>query len=94
MCQEEVCFERESGTALPVLAESRTIRATFCGHDHVNDYAVRGRDMDLVYGRATGYAGYGGEKLRKGAKLIELDLGDGSYRQVTVFADGTTWKQG
>lgn len=94
VCQEEVCFERESGTALPALAESRTIRATFCGHDHVNDYAVCGRDMDLVYGRATGYAGYGGEKLRKGAKLIELDLGDGSYRQVTVFADGTTWKPG
>ncbi|MBL9171895.1 MAG: metallophosphoesterase [Verrucomicrobiales bacterium] len=92
VCQEEVCFERESGRALPVLAESGAIRATFCGHDHVNDYAVRARDVDLVYGRATGYSGYGGEKLRKGAKLIELDFADGRYHQRTVFADGTSWE--
>ena len=92
VCREEVCFEKESGRALPILAESGAIRANFCGHDHVNDYAVRGRDVDLVYGRATGYSGYGGEKLRKGAKLIELDLAEGRYEQRTVFADGTSWK--
>jgi 3',5'-cyclic AMP phosphodiesterase CpdA len=92
VCHEEVCFEKESGLAVPVLAESKSIRATFCGHDHVNDYRVRSRDVDLVYGRATGYAGYGGEKVRKGAKLIELDLVSGKYQQVTVFSDGTTWK--
>ncbi|HAB16607.1 MAG TPA: hypothetical protein DCE44_09165 [Verrucomicrobiales bacterium] len=92
LCHEEVCFEKESGRALPVLAERRSIRACFCGHDHVNDYAVRARDVDLVYGRATGHAGYGGEKVRKGAKLIELDLVRGAYTQITVFADGTHWK--
>lgn len=89
---EKVCNEAEDGTALPALAHSGTIRACFCGHDHVNDYAVRDRDVDLVYGRATGYAGYGGDKVRKGAKLIEFDLTTGAHTQVTVFADGTTWK--
>jgi len=74
------------------VAAAGSIRATFCGHDHTNDYAVRGRDVDLVYGRATGYSGYGGEKVKKGAKLIELDLVDGRYTQVTVFADGSRWK--
>lgn len=92
VCLEDVCFEKESGRALPVLAESRAIRACFCGHDHVNDYAVRARDMDLVYGRATGHAGYGGEKVPKGAKLIELDFVTGAYTQTTVFADGRRWK--
>jgi len=92
LCHEEVCFENELGLALPAFAESRAIRATFCGHDHVNDYAVRSRQVDLVYGRATGYSGYGGEKVRKGAKLIELDLVAGGYQQVTVFSDGTSWK--
>ena len=92
ICQEEVCHEQESGGALPVLAEPKVIRASFCGHDHVNDYAVRGGEVDLVYGRATGHAGYGGEKVRKGAKLIELDLRTGAYTQVTVFADGSRWK--
>jgi hypothetical protein len=85
---EEVCHEQESGRAAPVLASDDRLLACFCGHDHVNDYAVRTQQLDLVYGRATGHAGYGGEKLRKGAKLIELDLGVGTYAQVTVFADG------
>jgi hypothetical protein len=26
--------------------------------------------------------------LRKGAKLIEVDLSNGSYQQTSVFADG------
>jgi predicted phosphodiesterase len=92
LCHEEVCNEKESGRALPVLAENRAIRASFCGHDHVNDYTVRARDVDLVYGRATGHAGYGGDKVRKGAKLIELDFATGAYTQTTVFADGKRWK--
>ncbi len=89
---EKVCNEAEDGSALPAIAGLGEIRACFCGHDHVNDYAVRDRNVDLVYGRATGYAGYGGDKVRKGAKLIEFDLATGAYTQVTVFADGTTWK--
>lgn len=90
--QEEVCHEMESGVAAPVLAADTRLLATFCGHDHVNDYKVRSQSVDLVYGRATGHAGYGGAKLRKGAKLIELDLRAGTYEQVTVFADGSRWR--
>lgn len=90
--QEEVCHEKESGGAAPVLAADNGLLACFCGHDHVNDYAVRTRALDLVYGRATGHAGYGGDKLRKGAKLIELDFPAGTYQQVTVFADGSRWR--
>lgn len=89
---EDVCNEKEEGRALPVLAEGGRIRACFCGHDHTNDYLVRSRDVDLVYGRSTGHSGYGGETVRKGAKLIELDFATGAYTQVSVFADGTTWK--
>ncbi|MEI2722397.1 MAG: metallophosphoesterase [Verrucomicrobiota bacterium] len=92
VCQEGVCHEKESGAAAPALAADTRLLACFCGHDHTNDYAVRSRTLDLVYGRATGYAGYGGEKLRKGAKLIELDLRAGQYEQVTVFADGSRWQ--
>lgn len=89
---EGVCHETEQGQAAPVLAGDDRLRACFCGHDHVNDYAVRTQHLDLVYGRATGHAGYGGEKVRKGAKLIELDLPTGEYQQVTVFADGSRWR--
>lgn len=87
---EEVCNEKEAGRALPLLAGC-PIKATFCGHDHVNDYTVQAEGVDLVYGRATGYSGYGGDSVRKGAKIIDWNLDDGSYRAQTVFADGTQW---
>jgi hypothetical protein len=86
---ENVCFEWEDGSALARLGTRPALRACFCGHDHENDYVVSARGIDLVYGRATGYSGYG--KLRKGAKLIDFDLAAGTYTQQTVFADGGTW---
>ncbi|MEW6157863.1 MAG: metallophosphoesterase [Verrucomicrobiota bacterium] len=86
---EGVGYAKENGAAFPVLAAAKYIRACFCGHNHTNDYAVRAGTVDLVYGRSTGYAGYGGDKVRKGAKLIEVDLATGNYQQTTVFADGS-----
>ena len=86
--QEGVCHEEESGVAAPVLAADTRLLACFCGHDHINDCAVRSRSLDLVYGRATGHAGYGADKLRKDAKLIELDLRAGQYQQVSCGRHG------
>ncbi len=88
---EKVCNEKESGETMPALAATGVIRACFCGHDHLNDYMVSKDGVDLHYGRATGYGGYGGDELRKGAKVIEVDLRDGEYIQSTVFPDGTRW---
>ncbi|HXG47057.1 MAG TPA: metallophosphoesterase family protein [Methylomirabilota bacterium] len=89
---EKVCHEEESGAALPELVRPETLRACFCGHDHLNDYTARAGKLDLVYGRATGHGGYGGEVLKKGGKLIEIDLARGDYEQTTVFADGARWR--
>jgi hypothetical protein len=79
----------ESSEAFAAISGARSIRACFCGHNHVNDYTLKADQVDLVYGRSTGYAGYGGEKVRKGAKLIVIDLGTGKYAATTVFADGS-----
>jgi hypothetical protein len=80
---------KENGQAFSALTGAKTIRACFCGHNHTNDYTVKADQLDLVYGRSSGYAGYGGDSVRKGAKLIEIDLANGNYQQATVFADGT-----
>jgi hypothetical protein len=82
---------QEKGDLFPVLSEAKTIRACFCGHSHVCDYVVKTSAADLVFGRSTGYAGYGGDRLRKGAKWIEVDLSNGHYLQRSVFADGSEW---
>jgi len=85
---EGVGSYKEDGVAFPAISAAKSIRACFCGHSHTNDYAVKAGNVDLHYGRSTGYAGYGGEVVRKGGKLIEVDLAAGNYRQTTVFADG------
>lgn len=79
----------EVPSLFPTFASLKNLRASFCGHCHCNDCTVKLPEGDLVYGRATGYAGYGGETVRKGAKLIEVDLVSGLYKAMTVFADGS-----
>ncbi len=46
-------------------------KGIFVGHDHKNDfYIITDDDIMLVYGRATGYNGYG--TLEKGGRQIEI----------------------
>ena len=87
---EGAAHGREAGEIYPVLAGSGRIKACFCGHSHTNDYVVKTGPVDLHFGRSTGYAGYGGDRVRKGAKLIVVDLAKGSYEQRSVFADGSS----
>lgn len=67
------------------------VRACFCAHSHKNDFYFEEDGVIFAYGRATGYGGYGGEELAKGAKLIEVDIVAGTLSFMTVFADGTSW---
>ncbi|MCX5759860.1 MAG: metallophosphoesterase family protein, partial [Candidatus Hydrogenedentes bacterium] len=59
---EQVMPEKEDGSSLPLL-KALGVRACFCGHDHTNDYSGMCGGVELVYGRATGAGGYGGDKL-------------------------------
>lgn len=88
---ELVCSEKEDGTTLALLRDAR-IQAIFCGHDHVNDYSGRMAGVEMIYGRATGYAGYGHEKVPKGAKLYSLDPARKAMEWVSLLPDGTSWK--
>jgi 3',5'-cyclic AMP phosphodiesterase CpdA len=90
--REAVCSWGENGSGLWHLQRLGNVRALFCGHDHVNDYSGSIEGIELVYGRATGHAGYGGEDVRKGAKLITADAGTGTYSWETVFPDGSRWR--
>ena len=90
---EKVCLEREDGSAVPVLAAAG-IRTAICGHDHVNDYSGVIDGVDLIYGRATGYCGYGAEKVAKGAKLYTLDPARKAIQWASLLPDGTTWQPG
>jgi hypothetical protein len=88
---EVVCNEQEQGDALKLLAKLGTIRATFCGHDHVNDYSGIAEGIELVYGRSSGWNAYGWNSVRKGGKLITVNCETGSYAWESVFPDGLRW---
>lgn len=88
---EAVCSEQEDGSSLQALRDAG-IQALFCGHDHVNDYSGVMDGVDLVYGRATGYAGYGEDKVAKGGKLYTLDPARKALEWVSLLPDGASWK--
>lgn len=89
---ETTCNEREDGSTLTAIKGACDARAFFCGHDHVNDYSIQIDGIELVYGRATGWSGYGGDDIPKGAKLYTANAQSGSYAWETVFPDGTRWQ--
>ena len=65
---------QDDSNAFNLFKNLQTMRACFCGHDHVNDYGGVLDGIELVYGRATGYGGYGGDYVDKGGKLITVNL--------------------
>ena len=86
---EDVAFWGNTRECFEPFRRVGTIKACFVGHSHVNDYYVEEDGIVLAYGRATGYGGYGDGQLRKGAKLLELDLESQHFEFRTVFADGS-----
>lgn len=73
---EGVCFEEDHGEIFRQYVASGRVRAVFCGHDHVNDYVGKLERVALVYGRCTGYSGYG--DWERGARLIDIDASTGT----------------
>jgi len=88
--EEVLHWGDDEGLAAPIVKRPGNVRACFCGHSHKNDFYFEEDGIVFTYGRATGYGGYGGEILRKGGKLLELDLVDETFRFQTVFADGAS----
>ncbi len=90
---EPVMFEGGTKKAFDAIKNSGMVRACFAGHDHLNNYWGNLDGIRLQYLRATGYGGYGGEKLKKGGTIIEIDLSrpEPKFETTTVFEDGSTW---
>lgn len=54
--------------------------ATFCGHDHLNDFSGVLEGIELVTGRSASYGSYGSPDFPKGLKTLSL------HRDTTHFA--------
>jgi len=71
---ENVCYDSDTGDSFAAFAGSRRVVGVFCGHDHVNDYHGDWEGIGLVYGRVSGWGGYGPPDWQRGGRLIEFDL--------------------
>ena len=90
---EPVQAEKGEPSAFAAIKKSGTVKAVICGHDHLNNFYGDLDGVRLEYLRATGYGGYGGEKVKKGGTIITIDVTkpENQFDAITVFADGSTW---
>ena len=59
------------------LLEMKDVMATFCGHDHNNNFIGTLNDIALAYGCKTGKDSYG--RLDKGGRVILLYEGERKF---------------
>ncbi len=55
---ETVCCSTESENFFETILELGSTKATFCGHDHVNNAILNYKGVDLVYGMSIDYLAY------------------------------------
>ncbi|KAF9573316.1 purple acid phosphatase [Mortierella alpina] len=57
--------------------DSEDVRATTAGHDHLNDYCLDHRGINLCYGGGLGYGSYGNSAVPRRSRVFEiLNYGD------------------
>jgi hypothetical protein len=84
---EPVCSPVINSGMFAAFHECGDVVGIFVGHDHANDFEATLHGIRCVYGRATGYGGYGRRRFPRGARVIELREGEGELR-TRVVLDG------
>ncbi|TMW58187.1 hypothetical protein Poli38472_011775 [Pythium oligandrum] len=65
------------------LVERGEVKATFVGHDHVNEYCTLREGIQLCYGGGTGFGeAYGRSTFARRARVIEWSLTDSGERTI------------
>ncbi|KAF9346866.1 hypothetical protein BGX26_001629 [Mortierella sp. AD094] len=52
--------------------ESKDVRATTAGHDHLNEYCLDHRGINLCYGGGLGYGSYGSASIPRRSRVFEI----------------------
>ncbi len=90
---ENVSSARTQAGFFSAMLAQEDVMATFCGHDHINDYWGELYGIRLYYGRATGFNTYGKEGFPRGARVIRLKEGERKLESWLRLDDGSTIKQ-
>lgn len=80
---EKVYYEEDDGSLYNAFLDIGNIKATFCGHDHYNNYWGKyAGDIILAYGYISGEST--NEAWPTGDKLITLPTGEGEIKMQNV----------
>jgi Calcineurin-like phosphoesterase len=90
---EPVCAPALNSGFFAALVEAGDVMGTFAGHDHVNDFEGELHGIRLCYGRASGFSPYGREGFERGARVIQLQEGERTFRTWLRLADGSRLEQ-
>lgn len=91
--QEATCSASVNSGLFTSLVESGDVKATFVGHDHVNDYCGNHLGIHLCYGGGIGYHTYGKAGWARRARIVQASLGRGLKVGSKVTREITTWKR-
>ncbi|MDQ1914551.1 metallophosphoesterase family protein [Paenibacillus sp. GD4] len=86
---ENICAAQVQAGFFEALLRQGDVMATFCGHDHVNDFWGELHGIRLYYGRATGFNTYGKEGFPRGARVIRLFEGERTLQSWLRLDDGS-----
>jgi len=86
---EAICCPRLNSGLFAALYEMGDVLGTFVGHDHVNDFDGDLHGIRLCHGRATGYATYGRDGFRRGARVLRLYAGMRGFETWLRLAGGS-----
>ncbi|TMW58189.1 hypothetical protein Poli38472_011777 [Pythium oligandrum] len=65
------------------LVELDEVKATFAGHDHVNEYCYKRESVQLCYGGGTGFGvAYGWKEVQRRARVIEWTVDSTNKREI------------
>ena len=84
--KEKVCYEEDDGSVYDAFVDVGNIKATFCGHDHYNNYwgTYKG-GIILAYGYISGEMT--NHAWPVGGKLVKLPLNNGKIEIKNVIPD-------
>ncbi|ETW04121.1 hypothetical protein H310_04481 [Aphanomyces invadans] len=72
---EAVTHAHTNSHLFETILQMGDVKATFAGHDHLNDYCFRKDSVHLCYGGGVGYgAAYGNDAIPRRARVIEWAL--------------------
>ncbi|TMW58201.1 hypothetical protein Poli38472_011789 [Pythium oligandrum] len=86
--REDVLSSEVHSDLFSTLVELDEVKATFAGHDHVNEYCYKRESVQLCYGGGAGFGvAYGMKEVQRRARVIEWSVNTENKREIR------TWKR-